>query len=324
MDQFIQALINGIVLGGFYAAMVLGFSIIWGVMGVINLAHGEFIMVGAFMAWFISRPPEFLLKTLKFEGFDPLLNFLASVGYQGMDPFLGLVLIMPIMFVVGYLLQKLLINRVVEKPHLVSLLVTFGLGITISNLMKLFFTADPRSVNVAYSGAIPLGIGNVTVSNIKLIVFISSLVLLVVLHLFLFRTRLGKSIRAAAQNKNAARMVGIEINSVYAITFGICVALTAAAGVLISPTQAIYPFMGPPLTLRAFTITALGGLGSIPGALLGGLILGVTESMIATFVPRIGTNLAIVASFSILVFILITRPQGLLSGLRPMEMEDGT
>lgn len=324
MDQFLQALINGMVLGGFYAAMVLGFSIIWGVMGVINLAHGEFIMVGAFMAWFISRPPEFLMKVLKFEGFDPLLNFLMSIGYEGMDPFLGLILIMPIMFGVGYLLQKLLINRVVEKPHLVSLLVTFGLGITISNLMKVFFTADPRSVDVAYTGAIRLGIGNVTVSNIKLIVFIASLVLLVVLHQFLFRTRLGKSIRAAAQNKNAARMVGIEINSVYAITFGICVALTAAAGVLISPTQAIYPFMGPPLTLRAFTITALGGLGSIPGALLGGLILGVTESMIATFVPRIGTNLAIVASFSILVFILITRPQGLLSGLRPMEMEDGT
>ena len=322
MDQFLQALINGIVLGGFYAAMVLGFSIIWGVMGVINLAHGEFIMVGAFMAWFISRPPEFLMDVLKFEGFDPLLNVLTSLGYQGMDPFLGLIIIMPIMFAIGYVLQKLLINRVVEKPHLVSLLVTFGLGITIANLMKLLFTADPRSVNVAYSGAIPLG--NVTVSNIKLIVFIASLIILVVLHQFLFRTRLGKSIRAAAQNKNAARMVGIEIDSVYAITFGICVALTAAAGVLISPTQAIFPFMGPPLTLRAFTITALGGLGSIPGALLGGLILGVTESMIATFVPKVGTNLAIVASFSILVFILITRPQGLLSGLRPMEMEEGT
>ena len=322
MDQFLQALINGIVLGGFYAAMVLGFSIIWGVMGVINLAHGEFIMVGAFMAWFISRPPEFLMDVLKFEGFDPLLNVLTSLGYQGMDPFLGLIIIMPIMFGIGYVLQKFLINRVVEKPHLVSLLVTFGLGITIANLMKLLFTADPRSVNVAYSGAIPLG--HVTVSNIKLIVFIGSLIILVILHQFLFRTRLGKSIRAAAQNKNAARMVGIEIDSVYAITFGICVALTAAAGVLISPTQAIFPFMGPPLTLRAFTITALGGLGSIPGALLGGLILGVIESMIATFVPRVGTNLAIVASFSILVFILITRPQGLLSGLRPMEMEEGT
>jgi branched-chain amino acid transport system permease protein len=150
---------------------------------------------------------------------------------------------------------------------------------------------------------------------------VCALFLLVILHTFLNHTKLGKSIRAAAQNKNAARMVGIEIDNVYAITFGLCIAITAAAGVLVGPTRAIFPFMGPPLTLRAFTITALGGLGSIPGAVLGGIILGVTETMIATFVPGIGTNLAIVASFSILVFILITRPQGLLMGLRPMQQE---
>lgn len=322
MDQFLQALINGILLGGFYAAMVLGFSIIWGVMGVINLSHGEFIMFGAFMAWMISRPPEFLMDALSFEGFDPVLSFLASAGYQGMDPFLALLLIMPFMFVVGFLLQKYLINRVVEKPHLVSLLVTFGLSITLANVAKLLFSASPRSVDVSYTNA--LRFGDLTVSKIKLVVFIGSLLMLAGLHLFLFHTKLGKSIRAAAQNKNAARMVGIEIDSVYAITFGLCIALTAAAGVMISPTQAIFPFMGAPLTLRAFTITALGGLGSIPGALLGGLVLGVTETMIATFVPRVGTNLAIVASFSILVLILITRPQGLLSGLRPMDMDVGT
>ncbi|MEM7345549.1 MAG: branched-chain amino acid ABC transporter permease [Chloroflexota bacterium] len=319
MDQFLQALINGILLGGFYAAMVLGFSIIWGVMGVINLAHGEFIMVGAMMAWFISRPPDFIMDVLKFEGFDPLLTLLVNLGYQGMDPYLSLLIIMPVMFFVGYALQKFLINRVVEKPHLVSLLVTFGLSITIANIAKLLFTADPRSIDVAYSGATRLG--DVTFSNVKTVAFLAAIILLVTLYTFLNATRLGKSIRAAAQNKNAARMVGIEIDKVYAITFGICVAITAAAGVMVGPTQAIFPFMGPPLTLRAFTITALGGLGSIPGALLGGLILGITETMIATFVPRIGTNLAIVAAFSILVFILITRPQGLLNGLRPMDEE---
>jgi len=271
MDQFSQALINGILLGGFYAAMVLGFSIIWGVMGVINLAHGEFIMMGAYMAWMISKLPEFLMGTLDFRGFDPFLNALASMGFQGMDPFLGLILIMPIMFLLGYLLQKYLINRVVEKPHLVSLLVSFGLSITLANIAKLLFTADPRSVNVPYSGAIP--IGDLTVSNIKLVVFVFALIMLAGLYIFLHYTRMGKSIRAAAQNKNAARMVGIEIDKVYAITFGMAIALTGAAGVMISSTQAIYPFMGAPLTLRAFTITALGGLGSIPGALIGGLLL---------------------------------------------------
>lgn len=322
MDQFLQALINGILLGGFYAAMVLGFSIIWGVMGVINLAHGEFIMLGAFMAWFLSKPPQVIMDNLRFEGLDPLLSFLSGLGYQGLDPFLTLIIIMPILFALGFLIQKYLINRVVEKPHLVSLLVTFGLSITLANIAKLIFSASPRSVDVAYTGALPLG--NLTVSNIKAVVFGAALIILVGLYLFLHHTRLGKSIRAAAQNKNAARMVGIEIDRVYAITFALCIAVTGAAGVMISPTQAIFPFMGPPLTLRAFTITALGGLGSIPGALVGGLVLGIIETMIATFVPGIGTNLAIVASFSILVIILITRPQGLLSGLRPMQTAEGT
>jgi branched-chain amino acid transport system permease protein len=322
MDQFLQALINGILLGGFYAAMVLGFSIIWGVMGVINLAHGEFIMLGAFMAWFLSKPPQVIMDNLRFEGLDPLLSFLSGLGYQGLDPFLTLIIIMPILFALGFLIQKYLINRVVEKPHLVSLLVTFGLSITLANIAKLIFSASPRSVDVAYTGALPLG--DLTVSNIKAVVFGGALIILIGLYLFLHHTRLGKSIRAAAQNKNAARMVGIEIDRVYAITFALCIAVTGAAGVMISPTQAIFPFMGPPLTLRAFTVTALGGLGSIPGALVGGLVLGIIETMIATFVPGIGTNLAIVASFSILVVILITRPQGLLSGLRPMETAEGT
>jgi branched-chain amino acid transport system permease protein len=322
MDQFLQALINGILLGGFYAAMVLGFSIIWGVMGVINLAHGEFIMLGAFMAWFLSKPPQVIMDNLRFEGLDPLLSFLSGLGYQGLDPFLTLIIIMPILFALGFLIQKYLINRVVEKPHLVSLLVTFGLSITLANIAKLIFSASPRSVDVAYTGALPLG--DLTVSNIKAVVFGGALIILIGLYLFLHHTRLGKSIRAAAQNKNAARMVGIEIDRVYAITFALCIAVTGAAGVMISPTQAIFPFMGPPLTLRAFTVTALGGLGSILGALVGGLVLGIIETMIATFVPGIGTNLAIVASFSILVVILITRPQGLLSGLRPMETAEGT
>ena len=322
MDQFLQALINGVLLGGFYAAMVLGFSIIWGVMGVINLAHGEFILIGAYLTWLLSEPPDYLRSQINFPGLHPLFNFMERVGFTGMDPFMALLIILPLMFIFGYLLQKYLINRVVEKPHLVSLLVTFGLSIVMANIAKLLFTASPRSVDVAYSGA--LRMGDLTFSNIKTLVFFGALVMLAGLYVFLHYTRLGKSIRAAAQNKTAARMVGIEIDTVYAITFGICVALTGAAGMLISPTQAIFPFMGPPLTLRAFTITALGGLGSIPGALLGGLILGVTETMIATFVPRVGTNLAIVASFAILVIILVTRPQGLLSGLRPMQVEEGT
>jgi branched-chain amino acid transport system permease protein len=292
MDTFTQAMINGIMLGGFYAAMVLGFSIIWGVMGVINLAHGEFIMAGAYLTWVLNKQ-------------------------YGWEPFLTLIVILPVFFVAGYILQRILINRVIERPHLISLLVTFGLSIIISNVYKLAYTGTPRSVQSAFSGFWP--VGDVTIPVTRTYVLVAALVMMTSLHLFLQYTRLGKSIRAAAQNREAARIVGIEIGSVYAITFAICIALTGAAGMLISPTQAIFPFMGAPLTLKAFAITALSGLGSIPGALLGGVVLGLIEVFIATYVDNIGTNLGIVSSFVILVVVLVTRPQGLFGGLKAAE-----
>ncbi|MDE0140244.1 MAG: branched-chain amino acid ABC transporter permease [Caldilineaceae bacterium] len=294
MDQLLQALVSGLLLGGFYAVMVLGFSVIWGVMGVINLAHGEFLMIGAYMAWGLFR-------------------------FFGMDPFASLVLILPFMFLVGYLLQIILINRIVERPHLMTLLVTFGVSIAIANLFKIQFTSDPRNVAVAYNGSVQLA--GVTFPIVKTIIFGVALIIMVCLHLFLQRTRLGKSIRAAAQNKTAARIVGVDINRVYAITAGICIALTAAAGAMLSPTQAIFPFMGPPFTLKAVTITALGGLGRIPGALMGGMVLGVTEIFVSTYVPGIGTNLGVATSFILLVLILVVRPQGLMGGLRPIDAE---
>ena len=292
MDLFLQALINGVMLGGFYASMMLGFSVIWGVMGVINLAHGEVIMIGAYLTWALNE-------------------------HMGVDPFLALLIVMPVMFVFGYILQLVLINRVVDRPILVSLLVTFGLSIMFANAMKLIFSADPRLTDTALGGA--WNVGNVTFPVTKTMIMGVALIIMSSLYLFLQRTRTGKAIRAAAQNKQAARIVGIDINKIYALTFGICIAITGAAGALISPTQAVFPFMGPPLTLRAFTITALAGLGSIPGALFGGIVLGVVESMIGVYVPGIGTNLAIIASFALLVIILITRPQGLFGGLRPIE-----
>ena len=295
MEAILQALIQGILLGGFYAVMVLGFSVIWGVMGVINLAHGEYLMIGAYLAWIFST-------------------------YLGMDPFVSLILIMPIMFVVGYLIQRLLINRIVERPHLMALLVTFGLGIAMANVVKLIYTADPKYINISYGGATELA--GLTFPIVKSLIFIASIVIMFALAIFLQRSRLGKSIRAAAQNKNAARIVGIEINQVYAITAGICIALTAGAGAMISLTVPVFPFMGPPFTLKAFTITALGGLGRIPGALIGGLVLGITEVMIARFVPGIGTNLGVAISFVLLVVVLIVRPQGILQGLRPLDEVD--
>jgi branched-chain amino acid transport system permease protein len=292
MDQFAQAVINGIMLGAFYAVMVLGFSIIWGVMGVINLAHGEFIMAGAYTTWFLNRR----------YGWEPLLT-------------LGVVIIL--FFGIGYLLQRFLINRIINRPFLISLLVTFGLAIIMSNSFKLAFTATPRSVDTVLSGF--WRAGQVTIPIAKTVILIIALIMMTFLHLFLQRTRLGKSIRAAAQNREAARIVGIVIPVVYALTFAICIAITAGAGTLISPIQPIFPFMGSVLTLKAFAITAMSGLGSIPGALVGGLVLGLIETFVATYVPGVGTNLGIISSYVILVVVLVVRPQGLFGGLKPAE-----
>lgn len=290
MDQFMQAVINGIMLGGFYALMVLGFSIIWGVMGVINLAHGEFLMAGSYTAWFFSE----------------------NLGWE---PLASLIIVFFMFFIIGYILQRILINRVIDRPYLISLLVTFGLAIIISNSFKLIFTATPRTVETYLSGFWP--IGGVTVPITKTVITVMALLIMSGLYLFLQYTRTGKSIRAAAQNREAARIVGIEISLVYAITFAICIGITGAAGALISPIQPVYPFMGGPLTLKAFAITAMAGLGSIPGALVGGIVLGLIETFVATYVPGVGTNLGVISSYVILVAVLVLRPQGLFGGLKP-------
>jgi len=291
-DLLIQTLINGILIGGLYAVMMLGFSVIWGVMGVINLAHGDFLMVGAYMAWVLNKT-------------------------YGWEPFLTLIVVMPLMFGIGYLVQKGLINRIIEKPHLIALLVTYGLGIAMATTVKLIYTANPRITTTQFSGYWEFG--EVVLPITKTLVLVAAILMMVGLYLFLHYTTFGKSIRAAAQNKEAARLVGIEIDRVYAVTFGICLALTGAAGMLLSPLGSIEPFMGSAWTLKAFAITAMSGLGNIPGALLGGMVLGLVENLLATFIPNVGSNIGIISSFALLVIVLVTRPQGLFGGLRAAQ-----
>ncbi len=293
MSQFLQAVINGMALGGMYTVLVLGFSIIWGVLGVINFAHGEFVMVGAYLAWMANES-------------------------MGVDPFVAAPAVFLIMTVLGFVLQKVLINRVIDRPHLVSLLVMFAVSIILSNGMKLIFSADFRRNETGLDGSWQLFDG-VTIPVTKFFVLLSALAILAGLSTFLQRTRLGKSIRAAAQNREAAQIVGIDVRWVYAITFAICIGITGVAGALISPILSVQPFQGPPLTLKAFAITAMSGLGSIKGALGGAMLLGLIEAGLAIYVSGIGTNLAVVSSFVILVVALVLRPQGLFGGLRPVN-----
>ena len=293
LGQLPQAIVNGIALGGMYAVLVLGFSVIWGVMGVINFAHGEFVMVGAYLAW--------------------LANDLWDV-----DPFVSVPAVFVVMMAFGWGVQRVLVDRVIDRPHLVSLLVMFGLAIILQNAMKLIFSADFRRADTALDGSWRVA-DTLTVPVTKFWILVIALGVLAGLSLLLSRTRLGKGIRAAAQNREAARIVGIDVSKVYLVTFALCIGITGAAGALISPVLAVQPFQGPPLTLKAFAITAMAGLGSIRGALGGAMVLGLIEAGLAIYVEGVGTNLAVVASFVILVAALVLRPQGLFGGLRPVD-----
>ena len=293
LDLLPQALVNGIALGGMYAVLVLGFSVIWGVMGVINIAHGEFVMLGAYLAW--------------------LANDL-----WGVDPFLSVPAVFLLMTALGYGVQRVLVDRVIDRPHLVSLLVMFGLSIILQNAMKLIFSADFRRADTALDGSWRVT-DSVTVPVTKFWILMVALGVLGGLSALLSRTRLGKGIRAAAQNREAARIVGIDVSRVYLIVFALCIGITGAAGALVSPVLSVQPFQGPPLTLKAFAITAMAGLGSIRGALGGAMVLGLVEAGLAIYVEGVGTNLAVVASFVILVAALVLRPQGLFGGLRPVD-----
>lgn len=299
MDTFLQSVINGISTGGMLTIMVLGFTIIWGVMGVINFAHGEFIMVGAYMAWFASSE-------------------------WGIEPLYSAVPIFLIMFVVGFILQKVVVNRVIDRPHLVSLLVMFAVSIIIANTVKLIFSADFRRVQSdIQKGFWSVG-DNVTIPRKGTVVLIVALIVLGALQLFLQRTRLGKSIRAAAQNREAAKIVGIDIRWVYAFTFALCIGITAVAGAMTSPIIPVFPFMGSVWTLRAFVITALAGLGSVKGAFGGAMALGLIESLVTTYTPGgIGSNMGVIVAFALLVITLVARPQGLFGGLRPVDATVG-
>ena len=293
LGKVAQALVNGIALGGMYTILVLGFSIIWGVMGVINFAHGEFVMIGAYLAWLAGE-------------------------VWGVDPFLSAPGVFAVMLALGYGTQRLLVNRVIDRPHLVSLLVMFGVAIILQNAMKLIFSADFRRTSTAVDGVWELT-GGLTVPVTRFWILIVALAVAGALTLILTHTRLGKSIRAAAQNREAAHILGIDVSGVYALTFAICIGLTGLAGALISPVLAIQPFQGPPLTLKAFAITAMAGLGSVRGAVGGAMLLGIAEAGLAIYIPRIGANLAVVASFVFLVAALVLRPQGIFRGLRPVD-----
>ena len=255
---------------------------IFGVMGVVNLAHGELIMLGAFTSYWMFV-------------------------YLNMDPYVTTPFAMVFLFVFGYLLQKYIINRVIEQPHIMSYILTFGIHLMVANLALKFWTHDFRSITTAYSGMNAAFWGlNVPLS--RLITFCLALLIIAALWFFLARTETGRAIRATSMDKEVARLMGVNIREIYAITFGIGAAITGLAGASISPFVIIFPEMGLGYTIIAFCVVVLGGMGYMPGALWGGLILGVAQSLTATY---LSAGISVAITFLILFFMLIFRPTGI-------------
>jgi|SRR5579872_191785 len=279
----LQTLVNGILLGGLYACIGVAFSLLYGVMNLLNLAHGSLIMIGGYISFF---------------AFQRL----------GVDPFLSLPLSMISLFIIGYFIQRVIINRVVDANIFMVMILTFGIDLILVNVALLLWSADYRTLNTAYSSQ-NVQIGPVVIPFLRLAVFCAALLLTAALALFMRFTGTGQAIQATALDRYAARLIGIDVMQIYAVTFGISAALAGAAGTLLAMVMPIYPEVGGPLTLKAFIVAVLGGLGGLYGALVGGILLGVVE-LVGAYV--IGPSYQVGIGVAMLLAVLIFRPQGIL------------
>jgi branched-chain amino acid transport system permease protein len=282
LDILLPAILNGLTTGAVYALVALGLTLIYGVLHIINFAHGSLLMLALYGVYF--------LFTL-----------------AGIDPYLALPIVVPAMFVLGYALQRCAISTASHGREDNILLVTLGLSIVIDNLALFFWSADTRTINTSYGfDTVDLGVADIAVP--KLVSFAGALVITGLLWLLMQRTDLGKAIRAVAKERQGARLVGIDVDHVYAMSFGIGIACVGAAACLLMPSYYAHPGVGESFVLIAFTIVVLGGMGSFVGALVGGLIVGVTESLGGLF---LGETLGKIGIFAIFIAILLFRPTGL-------------
>ncbi|TWJ18403.1 branched-chain amino acid ABC transporter permease [Geobacter argillaceus] len=283
MTIFLQSLISGILIGGVYALIGIGLTIIFGVMRVINFAHGDLLMLGMYATYF--------LFTL-----------------LGVDPFVSIVFTIPLMFLYGGVLQKVFINRILNSLPQNQILLTIGLGLIMSNAVMLAFTSDYKILTTSYSSG-SVDILGISVSQPLAISFAITAAITALLYWFLLKTDTGQAIRATAQDREAAQLMGINVNRMSIIAFGLGASLAGTAGALISPTYYIFPQVGSTFTLKAFVITVLGGMGSIVGATLGGILIGIAESIGGVY---LGSGWKEVIVFVLFLLVLLFKPSGLM------------
>jgi branched-chain amino acid transport system permease protein len=295
MDPIILgiAVVNGIILGGLYGAIAIGLSLIFGVMRVINFAHGSFLMIGLFI-------PYWLWQLFR------------------VHPYVALVVTAPALFGLGYAIQATLIAPLYKRERamviepLSALMLTAGVGLILDNVTFMAFGPDFRGITLEFASK-AFWIGEfLNVNYTRFIAFLTSLLLTVLLSVFLVRTDLGRAIRSTAQNRDAAALCGINVMRIYNVTFGLGCAALGIVGCLMIPFYPVSPSIGLAFGVRSFITVVLGGIGSIPGCILGGLILGVVESVAAQFVTATSAS---IFSFVIFILVLFFRPTGLL-GMR--------
>lgn len=290
----VQAAVTGLLLGGVYSLVSMGLTLIFGVLDILNFAHGAFMALAMYASFVL-------------------------VSNAGLGPYLSIAITVPLLFLIGVLVQRFLLDRVMDQPHENQLLLTFGLALLIENTLLMFFSATPRTVDFPYAQTgIPLGITTIqgtldvfgAIADLpRVIAFLGSLVVAGLLYYLLRRTSLGTAIRAVAENPDGAAMVGIDVRRMQMITFGLGTACVAAAGTLVLPFLSLQPTTGEQFNVIAFVVVVLGGLGNVVGALIGGLLIGLVQELGGAFVPGVDKLFFV---FVVFVLTLLLRPQGLL------------
>jgi branched-chain amino acid transport system permease protein len=286
-DAIAQTCLSGLFMGSVYALIGIGFTLVFGVTDIVNFAHGHLVMGAMFITYLLFK-------------------------VAGVDPYVSLVVVVPLFFGVGALLYKLVIERIVEAPHSAHMMVTLGLLIFFENVANFFFGGDLRGITTKYTTSSFI-VADISIPLARLGAAAVSLAAVVVLALFLHRTSLGKAIRASANNREGAALVGIDVRRVYLISFSLGTAAAALAGAVIMPFSLVSPFVGHEFILKAFVIAVLGGLGSVAGALVGGLLIGFVEALSSLY---ISASLGNAIVFAILIAVLLYRPWGIFGQAR--------
>ena len=285
LDIFLQTIVNGLFTGSIYALVAIGLTLIYGVMLILNFAHGEFLMVGMYVAY-------------------------GTFTLFGMDPYLSIPIAAALVFALGALIQSGLVQRVLDAHPLNQIILLLGISTLMIGLVQFFLTAEPRVVRVPYETAVWV-LGGLRFSIPRTVAFFSAMLISLLLYLFLQKTRIGAAIRAVSQSRPAAMLMGINVKRIYWLTFGIGAAVTAVGGVLLTPNYRMIPTVGQSFSVVAFVVVVLGTMGNFIGAFVGGLIIGVVEAFAGFW---LGGDVKIIASMLVFILILLFKPAGLFGG----------